>query len=665
MVFTSPLVLWALTLISLPIAIHLFQFRRYKKLYFSDVSLLKEVRSTSQTKNQLKHWIILLSRILFVGLLVTAFAEPMIPSINRTEANSRVSIYLDNSFSMQASEGSGNLLQHALQAGYDISNSFPRQTRFQLITNDFSAQEKRFTDADEFIALLDEVGATAQHRTLAELTSFQQQSIIGNHEKVKTFLLSDFNRVLDSSKISWDTLNELSIMPFSAGIPANVSIDSVWLRTPITQLGTEQVLNIRIRNHSLVPVQNLSVQVVIEGEALGTLILDLPAKMNLDTSMVFLPSAGGFIKGEVFLEDYPVSFDNNYFFNVFVTEVIEVVEIVGPDIVSKTPFQRLFDGNSFRYQRFSQDEIKQQLIEEAQVLILNEPTALSTGLTALVAEKLATGGNVLLVLPQNATKAFKTTLNEAFAIDVRDEDTTQLSVNRINGNHFLFDNVFDSPLINANLPHSNFHQTMASNQRGESILTLFNGESLLWTKRISNGNIFVVTSPLRDGFTDFHRHALFVPAMFNIAAHAGIGKPLAHKVNAKLIITNSRIEEARMQRLDDSTSFIPGLSHNGILLGEKMIQPGHYAFISGDSIMEVFSFNFDRNESEIDPPSISEIETYFADRQIAVKVYDETDEDLSLEVTEANIGTQLWPIFALLALMVLILETVLLKLFSK
>lgn len=665
MVFTSPLVLWALTLISLPIAIHLFQFRRYKKLYFSDVSLLKEVRSTSHTKNQLKHWIILLSRILFVGLLVTAFAEPMIPSKNLTDTDSRVSIYVDNSFSMQASEGSGNLLQHAVQAGYDISNSFPQQTRFQLITNQFNAQEKRFTDADEFLELLDDVVATAQHRTLSDIVAFQQQSLLENHEKVKTFLLSDFNRVLDSGRINWDTLNELSIMPFSAGVPDNVSIDSVWLRTPISQLGTEQALNIRIRNHSHTPVQNISVQVVIEGEALGTLILDLPAKSNLDTSLSFLPSTGGYQKGEAFLEDYPVSFDNNYFFNVLVTEVIEVVEIVGPDITAKSPFQRLFDGNSFHYQRFSQDEIKQQLIEDAQVLILNEPTTLSSGLTALAAEKLATGGNVLVILPENASKAFKTILNEAFAVDVRDLDTTQLSVNRINSDHFLFDNVFDSPLINASLPQSSLHHKLATNQRGESILTLFNGESLLWTKRIANGNIFVVTSPLRDGFTDFHRHALFVPAMFNIAAHAGIGKPLAHNVDAKLIATNSRFEEARMLRLDDSTSFIPSLSHNGILLGEKMVQPGHYALVSGDSVLEVFSFNFDRKESEIAPPSISEIETYFADRQIEVKVYDETDEDLALEVAEANIGTQLWPIFALLALVVLILETVLLKLFSK
>ena len=237
--------LWALALISVPIAIHLFQFRRYKKLFFSDVSLLKEVRTTSQTKNQIKHLLILLTRILFVGMLVLAFAEPFLPFDSQLDKVDRVSIYVDNSFSMQASTGNGNLLQHATQAGYAISTSFPKGTKFQLITNRFEAREKRFTDEEEFLSLLDDVEPTPQHRYLSEVLSFQEQALYEKEGNVKTFLLSDFNHVLDSAQMNVDTNNDLSAMPLTASVPENVSVDSAWLHTPITQKGAEQSLALK------------------------------------------------------------------------------------------------------------------------------------------------------------------------------------------------------------------------------------------------------------------------------------------------------------------------------------------------------------------------------------------------------------------------------------
>ena len=89
------------------------------------------------------------------------------------------------------------------------------------------------------------------------------------------------------------------------------------------------------------------------------------------------------LNGHIQVEDYPVSFDNDYYFTVYVTEAIQVVEVTGKAIKPNTPFQRLFSGEAFRYTSFSQDEIKQDAIDRAQVLILNEVDILSSGLAAL------------------------------------------------------------------------------------------------------------------------------------------------------------------------------------------------------------------------------------------------------------------------------------------
>src|ERR1700733_10748576 len=94
--------LWALTALSLPMLIHLFNFRRYKTVYFPNGRFLKEVKKKTDSRSQLKHLPILLARLLALASLVLAFAQPYIKEKNTKVLSGKraVSIYVDNSFSM-------------------------------------------------------------------------------------------------------------------------------------------------------------------------------------------------------------------------------------------------------------------------------------------------------------------------------------------------------------------------------------------------------------------------------------------------------------------------------------------------------------------------------------------------------------------------------------
>src|SRR3989339_2134555 len=102
--FLYPYFLFSLFAISIPIIIHLFNFRKYKTIYFSNTAFLKDIKQQTKAKSELKHLLVLLARILAVASLVFAFAQPYIPvSENVKKANSEfVGIYIDNSFSMDA-----------------------------------------------------------------------------------------------------------------------------------------------------------------------------------------------------------------------------------------------------------------------------------------------------------------------------------------------------------------------------------------------------------------------------------------------------------------------------------------------------------------------------------------------------------------------------------
>ena len=78
--------LWALTLVLLPIIVHLFAFRKYKLVYFSDINLLKKITQTGKSKKQIKHWLILLLRCLMILFLVLAFSQPI--QTNKLSSNS-------------------------------------------------------------------------------------------------------------------------------------------------------------------------------------------------------------------------------------------------------------------------------------------------------------------------------------------------------------------------------------------------------------------------------------------------------------------------------------------------------------------------------------------------------------------------------------------------
>ena len=76
--FLYPAFLWALMAISIPVIIHLFNFRRYKKVYFTNVKFLKELQHESKSKSRLKEILILIARCLAIASLVFAFSQPII-----------------------------------------------------------------------------------------------------------------------------------------------------------------------------------------------------------------------------------------------------------------------------------------------------------------------------------------------------------------------------------------------------------------------------------------------------------------------------------------------------------------------------------------------------------------------------------------------------------
>src|SRR5690606_4489398 len=131
MQFKHPDILWALLLLVIPVVIHLFQLRRFERTPFTNVAMLQKVVSESRKSNNLKKWLLLLTRLLLLASLILAFAQPFTAGPTALKETQTV-VYLDDSFSMQARTNGLTLMEKAVQ---DLIKGLDDTGSFSLFTN--------------------------------------------------------------------------------------------------------------------------------------------------------------------------------------------------------------------------------------------------------------------------------------------------------------------------------------------------------------------------------------------------------------------------------------------------------------------------------------------------------------------------------------------------
>ena len=66
MTLSSPLFLIGLVAVAIPVIVHLFNFRRYKKVYFSNVERLEQLQSETRKQSTLRQLLIMAARIMAI-----------------------------------------------------------------------------------------------------------------------------------------------------------------------------------------------------------------------------------------------------------------------------------------------------------------------------------------------------------------------------------------------------------------------------------------------------------------------------------------------------------------------------------------------------------------------------------------------------------------------
>jgi len=676
MKFAYPEFLYALFAIAIPIIIHLFNFRKFKKIYFSNVDFLKEVQQETQSKSQLKHLLILFSRILVIVFLVLAFAQPFIPVSDtaNTAQNNVVGIYIDNSFSMESTGGNGSLLNEAKNKAIEVVNSYRTTDKFILTTNNFNAGDQRLLNNEETIDKIERLEISSISKSLSAIYSRNRDAINSSDIENKSFyIFSDFQKsTADLTQINADTIINSYLIPIKATEINNLYIDSCWFNSPTHLLNQNEELNIRIKNNSVNNLENIPLKLFINNQNIVPTSFSIKANDETLISLKYRNKTNGIQQGKVEIIDNPVITDDIFYFSYNISENINILGIGTQE--HEVSLNSIYSTDSvFNYSNVNVNQLDYSLIKKSNLVVLHNLETVNSGLSNSLKSFIDNGGN-LLIFPSNhinfdSYRDFLSLLSVNFFTQL---DTTKNKVRDINLTHPVFNNVFDEkPTGNLNLPHVYSHYLISKGRTGfkNDILTLKDGSPFLTEYKIGKGKVYLSSVSLDKESSNFSNHALFVPTLYNIALLSQKNYPLYHIIGNNSTIDVDRNEkDAIFHIINSSLDIIPRVrntnSGSTIFVDSGIKLAENYTLENNKNKLGL-AYNYNRSESDLSCFSSSEIDDIINANTFNAQYIDLSSGSIQTALSDLSIGKKYWKYCIIFALFFLAIETILIKIFKQ
>lgn len=677
MTLLYPAFLFALSAVLIPIAVHLFNFQRYRKVYFSNVRRLEDMQQQTRRQRNLRQLLILASRILAVAFLVLAFCQPVV--MRKEQATLRggaaVSVFVDNSFSMSNTGREGPLLQQAVQKAREIAEAYKGSDRFQLLTSDMAGQQFRWLSRDEFLAALDEVQPSPASPLLSSVAQRQADFLRSSPANDRqAYLISDFQTVAsDFDALQQDSLVRTTLVPLEAQAVNNLFVDSLALGAPVFCKGSAAVAVAYLRNEGDSRVESVPVRLFLDGKQRALASADVDAHSTSAVELPFTIDASGPLDGRVVIADYPITFDDTLFFALNVRSRVSMLDVYGS---APNPYLlRLFsDDSAVALRHASERGIDYGSLGENSFVVLDGLKDIPSGLAQTLHDFVEDGGTALVAPPASAdVESYNQMLALFSAPRLGEWNQGERKAVSADTRALLYTNVFSRNDDQMELPtlKGSFSTLTDGSTVCQPLIRLADGGFYLSLTPCGQGSLYLLVAPLDEQSTDFVQQALFVPTLYNMALYSEApGSPYAMLgSNAPVPLSLSYDANAAPRLSLPGTSFvlIPDLRRAG---GRSVLVPhlaaalaGNYRLASQDgSQREAIAFNYNRNESAMLFLSRNEVSQALKDNHLdAVSLVRDANRSLSAAIKAQRDGHPLWRWCLALCLLCLAAETFLLR----
>ncbi len=670
MYFLYPNFLWALSLLAIPIIIHFFNIRRYKRVYFSHTQIIKSITQQSQVKNKLKEYLILIERLLAMLFLILAFAQPTLHDKKQniwTQKHGEVVIYIDNSFSMENIGNYAKLFETAIGKAKEILSSFSKSAKFIILTNDSEIKSEKALSRDEALERLSKIKISYSSIPISLIIKRIKSFHLSNPV---VFLISDGQKKsTDIQNISQKIKIPIYYFLLSPTQKNNISIDSVWLDNPVFLLHQPQQLHIKLSNHHHENAEGIPIKVSLNNTQVAILNVSIPAHQTIETTTSFVPKDKSFQFGKVFINDYPVVFDDEIYFAINADIHLKALLINGSKENKSAKYIRTFFQNDslFLFSEQKEEQLNFSEITQQDIVILNEITEYSSGLEEQL-KILSKQGKIIIIIPyiENNKYVLPSVFNQ-FQWDI---DTTQQNINVNILQHPLLKGVFEKTDNVYKMPIVKEYIDVSSHPYIEPIVELNNGQPLLFKYEENQESYWVFTSTLNADKNKLSLHAIFVPLMYRLCFRAIPYVPLYYYcgVSENIKLPNILFNTENPPKListnnDDNFQIIPMYKNHVFystisIPNNIQINPGYYYLQWKNKNIFPLSFNYNRAESDMQFYSEKEIKDAVKQQGLNNFYVNDISSIPVKKIIQAEIsGTSYWKLCLILALIFFIAES--------
>ncbi|MEP7094100.1 MAG: BatA and WFA domain-containing protein, partial [Flavobacterium sp.] len=495
--FKQPEILYFLFLLIVPILVHLFQLRRFKTSYFTNVRFLKELAVQTRKSSKIKKRLLLATRLLLLTCIIVAFAQPFFEAKDSKNAANEMYIILDNSFSMQAKGKKGELLKRAVQ---ELLENTPENTQFSLLTN---TENYWNTDIKSSKSALQNIKYSA--------TPFELSSIMAKIKAHKSAHKKDIVIITDAVGLTEKDVKNSStedkpyfIIP-EAEQKNNISIDSVYINQTLENF-YEISVNLSAYGEDFKPI---SMALYNQKKLIAKTIINFDSKKKKINFTIPKEAFHGFVT----IEDNGLTYDNKLYFSISKAKKTNVISIGEPE---KSNFlSRIYTQAEFNFNNYSISSLDYNSLEKQNTIILNEleevPQALQTTLKAFVSK----GGN-LVIIPSEKTSV--TNLNSFLGnfgkIQFKNLQNISKLITKINFDHPLFSGVFENKISNFQYPKTAKSFDISSPY--PAVLSYEDQSVFLTMVQNPVSGVSVFSAPINTTNSNFQQSPLIVPLFYKM-----------------------------------------------------------------------------------------------------------------------------------------------------
>ncbi len=665
MSFLYPLFLLAGLSLAIPVLIHLFNLRRYKTVLFPHTRFLKSIQLNSRKQSQVRYKWLLAARLLFLAMLILAFAQPYFMQDNKKDSGNRLKVlYIDNSYSMLLKKGARSQLEIAKEAARKQLKHAASGSRFIVLTND-KPVSYRPVPVDKALTELNNIDVSAADKNVSKIMSSIQSMVQGEAATgADVYYYSDFQ------KSTFDARPDASLMkgiafygvPVQADEKQNIFIDTAYLNSPIIQTGQQNQLIVRTRAIGKLPKDAPVLQLSVNGQVKSAATLNYKEKNESSDTLSFQVNSADWQEMTLTLNDAAVKFDDTFRITARSTPALSILVLneEQPNPYIQAAF-RAYNGF-----RLNQADVNAASMDwkDYNLVILNGLTHMDDALGKALNNAMLQGQSVCIFPGRTNNYA---SLNEGFrqAGDIRISgiDTSVQAASTLQQGSSLVKDIFERIPANVQLPVANWHYIidagLGANQ--QSILSFRSGAPFFAKYTPAKGQLYICATSADLASGNFPGSYFFVPFIYQMAVQSRGGDiyaVTAGRQQAVYLPLRNASERNMVHLYAPGLDAIPPQRPDGagldVFIDRAVQEPGFYSLAAGGSDTAQVALNADRKESQLETWDIAALRDNWKGANVHW---------LNLSATgNADAGSDwgsfpLWKVCAILALVMLAVET--------